>query len=95
MKSITLLFIRAYRASLAPLLGTCCRFVPSCSNYAEEAFEEKGFFNALAMTLKRISRCHPLNPGGWDPVRLGEAEDGSIPLKNSGRIEHDRKPHEQ
>jgi hypothetical protein len=63
-----LLLIEAYRAALSPLLGGYCRFVPSCSAYAEEAVRRHGARGGLVLTLRRILRCHPFHPGGLDPV---------------------------
>jgi uncharacterized protein len=60
--------IRAYQMSLSPLLGPRCRFHPSCSHYALEAIERHGAARGGWLAAKRIARCHPLNPGGYDPV---------------------------
>jgi len=57
-----------YRVTLAPLFGPCCRFAPSCSVYGREAVRRYGLARGGWMALKRILRCHPLHPGGWDPV---------------------------
>lgn len=50
------------------MLPAACRFVPSCSQYAVEAYERHGFFGGSARTVRRLCRCHPWNPGGFDPV---------------------------
>ncbi|MCX7072985.1 MAG: membrane protein insertion efficiency factor YidD [Gammaproteobacteria bacterium] len=60
--------IRAYQRVLSPLLGPRCRFHPSCSHYALEAIERFGAARGSWLAIKRISRCHPLNAGGLDPV---------------------------
>ncbi|WP_439639842.1 membrane protein insertion efficiency factor YidD [Nevskia sp.] len=60
--------IRAYQRVLSPLLGPRCRFHPSCSHYALEAIERFGAARGGWLAIKRISRCHPLNAGGLDPV---------------------------
>jgi len=60
--------LRWYQIILSPVLGSQCRFVPSCSAYAVSAFEKYGFFKALALVVWRILRCHPFHPGGYDPV---------------------------
>ncbi|MBA4286689.1 MAG: membrane protein insertion efficiency factor YidD [Xanthomonadaceae bacterium] len=60
--------IRAYQRVLSPLLGPRCRFHPSCSHYALEAIERLGAARGSWLAIKRISRCHPLNAGGLDPV---------------------------
>ncbi|MCX7059576.1 MAG: membrane protein insertion efficiency factor YidD [Gammaproteobacteria bacterium] len=60
--------IRAYQRTLSPLLGPRCRFHPSCSHYALEAIERFGVARGSWLAISRISRCHPLNAGGLDPV---------------------------
>jgi putative membrane protein insertion efficiency factor len=60
--------IRAYQLTLSPLLGPRCRFHPSCSHYALEAIDRHGPARGGWLALRRIARCHPLNPGGHDPV---------------------------
>lgn len=60
--------LRIYQRVLSPLLGPRCRFYPSCSHYAVEALQRHGALRGSALTLGRISRCHPLNSGGIDPV---------------------------
>lgn len=62
--------IRAYRRWLSPLKRTpCCRFYPSCSAYALDAVEKYGCFRGGIMALKRLIKCHPFHPGGFDPVK--------------------------
>jgi putative membrane protein insertion efficiency factor len=61
--------LSAYRALVSPLLGPCCRFVPSCSVYAEQAVQRYGPLRGGWRAVRRLLRCHPLHPGGWDPVR--------------------------
>lgn len=68
MKQLARLFIKAYQLTLGPFIGNCCRFYPSCSNYALEAFQKKSFIKALFLTLKRLSKCHPFAKGGIDFV---------------------------
>lgn len=68
MTKAALLLIRAYQALLSPLLPPCCRFAPTCSHFAREAFARHGFRRGLRLTLGRLARCHPFHPGGWDPV---------------------------
>jgi putative membrane protein insertion efficiency factor len=64
-----LIFIlRAYKRWISPLLGPRCRFVPSCSEYAMVAIARHGALRGSWLGLRRIARCHPLNPGGHDPV---------------------------
>ena len=59
--------IRVYQATLSPLLGNVCRFEPSCSRYMVESLKKYGLVRGLARGLRRLSRCHPWNPGGYDP----------------------------
>lgn len=61
--------LRAYRTAVSPLLGAHCRFHPTCSAYAAEALGEHGAARGTWMGVRRILRCHPYNPGGYDPVR--------------------------
>ena len=60
--------IRIYQWTIGPVLGNHCRFYPSCSHYGVEALQKYGVIKGCWMTLKRICRCHPWNPGGVDPV---------------------------
>lgn len=61
-------FIRLYQLTIAPILPRCCRFYPSCSEYAIQAIRLHGPFIGVAKGLGRICRCHPFHPGGYDPV---------------------------
>ena len=86
MKYVCALLIRFYQKFLSPLKGgPCCRFTPSCSAYALEAFMKRGFFVGFGLTVWRILRCNPFCRGGYDPVppkripkyqRDGEKEKG-------------------
>lgn len=60
--------IRAYQRFISPLTGGSCRFHPTCSEYTVQAVERYGAAKGLWLGAKRISRCHPFNPGGFDPV---------------------------
>ncbi len=72
MNRLAIAIIRLYKRYLSPFLPQACRFSPSCSEYAQEAFQKKSFFRALWMTIARIARCHPFHPGGYDPVEPEE-----------------------
>jgi hypothetical protein len=61
--------VRLYQLTLARLIGGRCRFYPSCSQYMIDALNAKGPIRGLALGLWRICRCHPWNPGGYDPVK--------------------------
>ena len=63
-----LLLIRSYQLVLSPMLPASCRYVPSCSAYAAEAVERYGAVRGGWMAARRIARCHPFRPGGYDPV---------------------------
>jgi len=69
MKGIALGTIRVYQKTLSRVLPPSCRFYPSCSQYAYDAIARYGVIRGGWMALGRLSRCHPFNPGGYDPVR--------------------------
>ncbi|MFI0792026.1 membrane protein insertion efficiency factor YidD [Micromonospora rubida] len=60
--------IVAYRRWISPALPARCRFYPSCSAYALEAVSRHGALRGVGLTVRRLSRCHPFHPGGYDPV---------------------------
>ncbi len=68
MSKVAIILIRAYQILISPFLGSHCRFDPSCSSYALEALRKYGFSKGTWMTARRILRCHPFGPGGYDPV---------------------------
>ncbi|MFZ5456613.1 MAG: membrane protein insertion efficiency factor YidD [Pseudomonadota bacterium] len=68
MKFLLLGLIAVYRYAISPLLGRNCRFMPSCSEYASEAIHRHGSVRGGWLALRRVLRCHPWNPGGYDPV---------------------------
>ena len=67
-KRALLLLIRFYRRAISPYVTPCCRFEPTCSRYALEAVEKYGALKGGYWALRRILRCHPFHPGGYDPV---------------------------
>ncbi|MDN5363577.1 MAG: uncharacterized protein PWQ91_638 [Eubacteriales bacterium] len=68
MRRLLIYTIRVYQRFLSPFLGKNCRFYPTCSEYAVQALEEYGVVRGLWLTGKRILKCHPFHPGGYDPV---------------------------
>ncbi len=60
--------LRLYQLVLSPLLGPHCRFAPSCSEYARQALLRHGVWRGSLLAARRLARCHPRHPGGWDPV---------------------------
>ena len=68
MKHFMIWLIGLYRKFISPLKPPCCRFTPTCSAYAIEAFQKRGFFAGLILTVWRILRCNPFAKGGYDPV---------------------------
>ncbi|MDD4028311.1 MAG: membrane protein insertion efficiency factor YidD [Caldisericia bacterium] len=69
MKHVLVFLIRLYRVALSPLKPfPTCRYIPTCSDYALQAIQKYGSLQGSWMALKRVSRCHPFHPGGYDPV---------------------------
>ena len=67
-KNFFIYLIKLYQFTISPLLGTNCRFVPSCSNYAIQSIEEKGVVKGVYFSLRRVLKCHPFGGSGYDPV---------------------------
>ncbi len=80
LKKIMILPIRFYQYAISPLLGPTCRFKPTCSHYMIQSIEEWGILKGFWLGLKRITKCHPWGPHGYDPVP-----------KNSKKIHSDEK----
>ena len=76
MRKLAIALIRVYQYALSPFLGKKCRFYPTCSEYAEEAFSRYGFFKGGYLTLRRVVKCQPFHSGGYDPV---------LPVEHSGK----------
>jgi uncharacterized protein len=69
VKVVLIFFIRAYRLLISPLLPPSCRFTPTCSEYAMQAIQKYGAVRGVYLGARRLLRCHPFHPGGYDPVR--------------------------
>ena len=80
MKHVMIWLIGLYRKYISPLKPPCCRFTPTCSAYAIEAFKKRGFFMGLILSTGRVLRCNPFFKGGYDPV----PEKGFRNPKNKG-----------
>lgn len=68
MKTFLIGMIRFYRSYISPLKPPCCRFTPTCSEYALEAIQKYGPVKGSWLAVKRISKCHPFHKGGYDPL---------------------------
>ena len=68
MKTVLLWLLRGYQRNISPMKPPSCRFIPTCSAYAVEAVEKYGAAKGAWLALKRLLKCHPFHPGGYDPV---------------------------
>jgi len=68
MRRLFVALLRGYKRFLSPLLPPMCRFEPTCSIYMMQAIEKYGALRGVWLGIRRLSRCHVFNPGGWDPV---------------------------
>ncbi|KPK33481.1 MAG: hypothetical protein AMK70_09430 [Nitrospira bacterium SG8_35_1] len=68
MKTFVIFAVRQYQKYISPFLSQSCRFFPSCSSYCIDAVESRGTIQGLWLSIKRVLRCHPFHPGGYDPV---------------------------
>jgi len=69
LEKILIIFIKVYQICISPLFAPCCRFYPTCSEYAITAIRQYGPVKGTISGLARLFRCHPFNPGGYDPVK--------------------------
>ena len=74
MRALIVFLIRLYRNFISPLMAPRCRYLPTCSEYASEAICQHGVIKGGGMALRRLCRCHPLGPHGYDPVPLQGGE---------------------
>ena len=68
MKKVLIALVNFYRAAISPYRRPCCRYYPTCSQYALEALEKYGAFKGVWLALCRVLRCNPFHKGGYDPV---------------------------
>ncbi len=68
LTNLMVMLINLYQMMISPLLPKSCRFYPTCSEYTKQSLEKYGFWRGLILGLKRFLRCHPFNPGGYDPI---------------------------
>jgi len=68
LSKILVVLLKGYQWAISPLFGANCRFYPTCSQYAIEAVQEYGPFSGSWLSLKRLFKCHPYHPGGYDPL---------------------------
>ena len=77
MQKLLTLLIRGYRYLISPMLGSHCRFYPTCSHYALDAIEHHGALKGTWLAGARLLRCHPWHPGGYDPVPPPKQKNGT------------------
>jgi putative membrane protein insertion efficiency factor len=91
MKHVMIWLIRLYRKIISPIKPPCCRFTPTCSAYAIEAFQKRGFFVGFGLTVWRILRCNPFSKGGYDPVPERKVRKNRTGAQESEPTEIDKK----
>jgi len=69
VKTVLIALLKGYKLALSPLLPPSCRFIPTCSEYAMAAIQRYGAARGSLLALRRLLRCHPFHPGGYDPVK--------------------------
>ena len=86
MKYIFISLVKFYQKFISPRKAPCCRFEPTCSNYAIEAFSKRGAIVGLGLTIWRILRCNPACKGGYDPVPLKRKKAGTKTTKDTNYL---------
>ena len=74
IKILIIALLKTYKFFISPFLGTSCRFLPSCSDYAYEVITDKGVIKGGALAIKRLTKCHPWGKSGYDPVNKQKKE---------------------
>lgn len=69
MKRLAIYIIRLYQRFISPIFPSCCRFYPTCSEYAIQALEKHGLLKGIYLAIRRVLKCHPFHPGGYDPLK--------------------------
>jgi putative membrane protein insertion efficiency factor len=97
MARTLLWLVRVYQWALSPLLGNTCRFHPSCSRYAATCIERFGAARGVWLSTRRIARCHPFHPGGYDPPpqRLADDRNSESTLERALRASRTASAHER
>jgi uncharacterized protein len=88
MRSFVQLALRGYKRWISPMFPVACRYVPTCSEYAEEAVERYGVVRGVTLAIWRLLRCHPFGGSGWDPVAKREKWD----VSRESRCHHEGSP---
>ena len=89
MKHLMIWLVRLYKKFISPLLPPSCRFTPTCSEYAMEAFSKRGFFVGFILTVWRLLRCNPFCKAGYDPV----PDEGIVPVICRKKETHTNEEH--
>jgi hypothetical protein len=79
LKTLLIGLLRVYQVAISPFIPPACRFYPTCSHYAAQAIERRGVLPGLWLAARRLLRCHPWHPGGYDPVPEAPAPEARVP----------------
>lgn len=89
LSKVLIFLVRVYQVLLSPLFGACCRFEPCCSQYCIEAVQTHGCARGIYLSVRRLLKCHPFHPGGYDPVPAKRLEGTGA----AGMAVHPAHPH--